>query len=335
MAYSNYPGGFKAGVTIRGVPIELTHPGRVFWVGNSATRLENEKTAADGNDGSFLAPFSTLEGALNNSGVTAARGDVLFIRPGFTLTVSTATALNFDKAGIAIIGLGHGASRPTITLDTANTATIPVTAANMAVRNILFIGNFLDIASLFTLTTARNFSVEDCEMRDTTAALGFINLIDTSAVANDADGLYFARNVAVLLDVGATTIPFNVDATQARWVVKDNFLHTAAVPTSLGLFDCAASAGLTDMMVTNNYYRHAGTDITYGVFIGTVGVSTASGVIMDNVVATLSAAASAAISVAVAGSGVVRIRNTVRPTQVAALRATEIDVIRQASLVSA
>ena len=338
MAYSNYPGGFKAGITIRGVPIEMTHPGRVFWVGNSATRLENEKTAADGNDGSFLAPFSTLEGALNNSGVTAARGDVLFVRPGFTLTFGTATALNFDKSGVAIIGLGSGSNRPTITMDTATTATIPVTVNNFAIRNFIIVGNFDNIASAFTLTTADDFSVEDCEFRDTGAALGFVNLIDTSAVANDSDGLYFARNRYVGLDTDAGDVPFNVDATQARWVIKDNYIYTNAIPTALGMIDSAADAGLTTATITGNIYRHAGTDVTYGLVQGTVGPSTSTGIIADNMFLTRSTAASAAISIAVAGSGIYRTRNVVLPTQAgaaAANRGSEIDVIRQAVIIQA
>ena len=335
MAYSNYPGGFKSGITIRGLPIELTHPGRVFWVGNSSTRLENEKTAADGNDGSFLAPFLTLEGALNNSALVGGRGDVLFVRPGFTLTIGTATALNFDEAGVAIIGLGSGSNRPTITYGTATTATIPVSVANVAIRNFLFIGNFDNIASVFTLTAATDFSVEDCEFRDNSASLGFGNLIDTSTVANAADGLYFARNKWSGLDTGATDVPFNVDATQARWQILNNYFHTDAIPTTLGMIDCAADAGLTEMRVEDNIYRHAGTDVTYGVIIGAVGVSTATGIIVDNMVSTLSAAASAAITVAAAGSGIWRLRNSVRPTQAAALRPVLLDEIAQAALVSA
>ena len=335
MAYSNYPGGFKNGVTIRGVPLEVTHPGRVFWVGNSSTRLTNEKTAADGNDGSFLAPFATLEGALNNSGVVGTRGDVIFVRPGFTLTVSTATALNFDEAGVAIIGLGNGSRRPTITLDTATTATIPVSADNMAIRNFIFVANFADIVSCFTTTGAADFSVEDCEFRDTSAILNFLNIIDTSTVANAADGFYFANNVVRGLATDATAVPFNVDATQARWIIKNNFMYYAAVPTALGMIDAAADAGLTEMQVLDNIYRHAGTDVTYGVAIGAVGGSLATGVIARNVFATLSAAASAALIVSAASSGVVRLANIVRPTQAAALRASEIDILRQAVTIQA
>src|SRR3990167_1161895 len=135
MTMSNFPNGFSQGVSIRGVPIAMTHPGKVFWVGNSATSLVGERGASDGNDGSFLAPFSTLDYAVGQC--AANRGDIIMVRPNHATTVSSATGLALDVAGIAIIGLGVGANRPTITLDTATTATIAVSAANISMQNVV------------------------------------------------------------------------------------------------------------------------------------------------------------------------------------------------------
>jgi hypothetical protein len=36
MSRSNYPNGFTDGVTIRGLPVLLAHPGKVYWVNNSS-----------------------------------------------------------------------------------------------------------------------------------------------------------------------------------------------------------------------------------------------------------------------------------------------------------
>jgi hypothetical protein len=72
-------------------------------------------------------------------------------------------------AGVAIIGLGAGSLRPTLTFTTATTANIPVTAANMSIQNFLFVANFADIASFFTATgtnTPTDFNVEGCEFKD-------------------------------------------------------------------------------------------------------------------------------------------------------------------------
>ena len=34
---ANYPGGFSHGITIRGVPLTVSHPGEVFWVDENAS----------------------------------------------------------------------------------------------------------------------------------------------------------------------------------------------------------------------------------------------------------------------------------------------------------
>jgi hypothetical protein len=55
---SNFPNGFAQGVSIRGVPIVQTHPGRVFWVSNASTLLANQRNGSDGNKGTFNDPVS-------------------------------------------------------------------------------------------------------------------------------------------------------------------------------------------------------------------------------------------------------------------------------------
>ena len=161
MTMSNYPGGFTDGVLIRGLPLVQTHPGKVFWVSNaSAAQLTGHRTGSNGNQGTFNDPFSTLDYAFDQC--TASRGDVIFVKPGHAETISTAAILDFDKAGVAVIGLGTGSLRPTFTYTTAITATIDVTAANISIQNCLFVANFLDVSSFFTFTTAKDFAVENC-----------------------------------------------------------------------------------------------------------------------------------------------------------------------------
>src|SRR5688572_22741309 len=125
MPLSNYPNGFPNGLAIRGVPIAQSHTGQVFWVGNSTVLPPNQRGASDSNRGGINDPFSTLQKALDSC--TASRGDIIFIKPGHAETVSSATALAFNKAGVAIVGLGSGTARPTFTLDTANTTTTAAT----------------------------------------------------------------------------------------------------------------------------------------------------------------------------------------------------------------
>lgn len=188
MPMSNYPNGFPTGVMIRGVPLAQTHPGKVFWLSNNSTGLlAGQRGGSDQNRGDFNSPFSTLAGALAQC--VANRGDVIFVKPGHSETVSSSTALSLSVAGVAVVGLGSGSNRPKWTIDTANTATINVTADNVSMQNCQIIGNFLSIAAAFTVASAKNFTLQDVEIRDTSSVLNFLNAVKSTGAANTADGL--------------------------------------------------------------------------------------------------------------------------------------------------
>lgn len=185
---SQYPNGFGGGVSIRGVPLAQTHPGRAFWVSNNTVGLlEGQSGGSDGNKGTFDRPFATLNYAVTQC--IANRGDVIFIKPGHAESVNVANPMAWNIAGIAIVGLGSGSNRPTFTIDTANTNTITVSAANISVQNCIFTANFLSIATAITLTTAKWFTCQACLFQDTAAATDFLNCITSTGAANTADGL--------------------------------------------------------------------------------------------------------------------------------------------------
>ena len=271
---SNYPNGFSQGVSIRGVPIAMTHPGKVFWVGNSASALVGERGASDGNDGSFLAPFSTLDYAVGQC--AANRGDIIMVRPNHATTVSSATGLALDVAGIAIIGLGVGANRPTITLDTATTATIAVSAANVSLQNVVVSANFADIVSAFTLTTAKYFTLDHVDILATATNMNFLHVIDTNATTNAAQGL--AVTNCYWHEPDAATLAFAlVDGSNADWNISDNvFVNGNATADTAALFTIATGKDLTGLRVfrnnidvTGNAASTAGTLITTDGTAGT------------------------------------------------------------------
>jgi len=146
---TNFPQGFANGLSVRGMPLLQMQPGQVFFVNNSPVLNPNQRAGSDGNKGTFLQPFATLKYALDNFCVQG-RGDIVFVGSGHKETISDATTLAMSCAGAAVIGLGAGSSRPQFTLDTANTANIPIRASDMSIQNCLFLHNFADIASVFT-----------------------------------------------------------------------------------------------------------------------------------------------------------------------------------------
>lgn len=149
---TNYPQGFAAGLTVRGLPLLQAQPGNVYWVGNSSIVEPGCVGGADGNHGTYQRPFGTLLYALTQT--MQGAGDIVFIKPGHYEVISSATILALNCAGVAVIGLGAGDMRPTFNFTTAVAANIQLRAARMALQNCIFLANFADIASFITAVNA-------------------------------------------------------------------------------------------------------------------------------------------------------------------------------------
>ena len=280
MPRANYPSGFMNGLTVRNVPILQAQPGNVWWVGNSTTLLPGAIGASNGNPGTFLKPFSTIDYAVGRC--QANTGDIIMVRPGHAETISSAAILVLDKAGIAIVGLGSGANRPTLTFTTATTANIPITAANMSIQNFLFRFNFADVASCFTATstnTPTDFAVENCEFRDLSSALNCLTIVTGNATANSMDGLYFAGNRVSSLGTTAATTAIIVASATNRMRISNNFTVHAILNDTAALLAIGANACLS-LQIDGNIGFRPNTSSTGGSFVSGSGVCT--GIAHDN-----------------------------------------------------
>lgn len=212
---SSYPGGFAAGVMIRGVPLIQTHPGKVFWVDNSSLGSGDPfKSGSDGNQGTYNDPFSTLDTAIGKC--RANKGDIIFIKPGHSESL-TATSVAVDVAGIAIVGLGQGGNRPTFNA-TATASVFPISAANVTVHNLLFTGGIDAVVSMVTVSAA-DVVLSNIEIRDVTGQI--VDGVLTTAAANRLvidgfvyDGAAADGGAAAIAIVGGDRIEiknFNID----------------------------------------------------------------------------------------------------------------------------
>lgn len=216
MTYSNFSNGFSGGVLIRGLPVMDVYPGKVFWVGNNATRLVGEKNATDadlgGKGGSFLQPFSTLSFAISQC--AEHRGDIIFVRAEHAETISTAAGINLSKAGVSIVGLGRGSCRPTINI-TATGAYLSMSAASCVIQNFLFTGGIDAIAKMISVS-ASDCVIDGCELRDVTGQMT-LGILTTAAadrlkVLNHVHkGDTAAGTVAGIRLVGGTDIEITID----------------------------------------------------------------------------------------------------------------------------
>jgi len=284
---SNFPGGFN-NVTIRGIPITQSHPGQVFWVSNATTVLPGQIGGSDGNPGTFNAPFSTLDYAVGRC--TASRGDIIFVKPGHAETISSATALALDVAGVAIIGLGLGSARPTFTLDTANTATIAVSADNVAVINCKFVANFLSIASVFTLGAAASFTLQECDFTDTSAILDFLAIV-TTTVSTNSDYLHISRNSILSIATTRTVAPFIILNTMTGLTIIQNRITCTVAHNNVSQLISHAALVQTDLLVADNFLFSVNTDTATGAILLSTTATTGSGMILNNRVRALDVAA--------------------------------------------
>lgn len=150
MPISNFPSGFANGLNVRGVPIDIPHPGKVYWVNNSTVLPEHGIGGSDGNPGTYLKPFSTLDYAIGRC--VANRGDVIYIMPGYTQSMTAADAVDVDVAGVSIIGLGKGNKRAKFTYDNS-AGEFVIGADNVHIENLWFVPSVTGITHAIDVET--------------------------------------------------------------------------------------------------------------------------------------------------------------------------------------
>lgn len=123
---SNYPGGFRNGIAISNVPVEIVPEGKVWWVDGNASNNSN---------GSRAKPWATIATAISK----ATAGDTIYINAGHTEAL-TATSFVVNKA-LTIIGLGKGSRKPTFTTAIEG-GLVSITASDVTISNIKLVCNY-------------------------------------------------------------------------------------------------------------------------------------------------------------------------------------------------
>lgn len=196
--------------------------GRVFWVAPSASYTVDGRaySASDNNDG--LSPERALR-TVNRAWalVTANVGDCIVLLPGTHSAANaagTATSIAANVAGVKMIGLSRGHMNygnplyrnVKLTL-AANDQTVNVTAADIEIAGITFVGDALNTGSALVdfSAAATNLYLHDCSLDVTaqTASTSILGIDATGAaqyvcierVASICDGAFGA-----MIDMTAT-----------------------------------------------------------------------------------------------------------------------------------
>ena len=226
-------------------PLPTAPSGKVFFVLSSSNArfgdLQNEFPADK--DG-VVRVHATIDAAIGSC--VASRGDVIYVMPGHTENITSATSLVCDVAGVTIRGLGEGALRPTLTWTTSTAATIPVSAANVTIDNMILDMTGVDAVVAGITPTATNFTLSNSYVINATATNQAVLCILTTAAAgrmkllnNEFLGTTDAGTAAAVRIVGGN-----------EHVIKGNRFY-GAYTTSLGAIDNATTACLRVTIADN------------------------------------------------------------------------------------
>ncbi len=196
---------FPHGITSMGIPVfpQEVISGDVYWVGATAGASWVAGSNSVATAGEKETPFATIDYAIGKC--TASNGDMIYVLPGHTETVSAAGGITADVAGISIIGLGNGKLKPKITLS-ATASTIAVSADNVTFKNIEIVPGIADIVSVFYITGAScTLDGISCTTNSTYSIKSMVLTTATADYLTVCNG-HFVGTVAP----GATSIFFNL-----------------------------------------------------------------------------------------------------------------------------
>ena len=290
---SSFPNGFTNGLMVRGLPLHTVHPGEGWYGNNSSVVAKGGIAGSNINDGTYRKPFSTLTYALSRA--LESRGDIIILMPGHAETITAAAGIAVNKAGVAIVGLGVGSLRPTITYTTANTATMTVAANNVTIMNVLFVGGFLNVATAINIVNAQiatDLTVDNCEFRDSSAILNFVSAVTFGTTANISDGFTFSNNkvIAKASAPAAATTAIVTASDAVRWDIRDNFCSHQVLLAATAVLIGAGALNIANSLIQKNRVVRPNTDASNPLMISNTGTSWLGTMISDNYAGQLSGA---------------------------------------------
>ena len=251
-------GGFADGIILRGMPLLTLYPGNIYWV---------DKNGGGGSKGTFNHPCLTIVEAMALT--TASNGDIIVCKPGHIEYISASADLACSKATVAVIGTGCGAAQSKIIFDTADTASITVTASDVSFVNMWFEANFANVDGAIEVSDAGHyFTVQGCRVTNTSTALDFEEFIN---LAVGADYFSFIGNDVHLIEGSdGESLVCTVGESLGMRVMDNNIIMEA----STSIFDIDATAITGGPIFRNNAMLNltAAADYCVEIAAATVGL---------------------------------------------------------------
>ncbi len=269
MGLTNFPNGISSfGVPVLGSG-EIVTTGNVYFVDSGLSG------ASDSNKGTDpKKALATIDGAINKC--TANNGDIILVMPNHSESITAAAGIDADVAGITIIGLGRGEQRPTVTFTTSTGSDVDIDAADVTIKNILFKAG-VDAMTGPIDVNSTDFTLENCEMRDTTS----YQTVDWIVATSQSDRMKIIGNKHTGVSAGPSSW-VKITGGAEDVIIKGNY--------SDALFSTAnvsnTSTAAVRAVIEDNTLINRGTTSTYCIDL----VSTATGSISKNFVRATSSA---------------------------------------------
>ena len=186
---------FPHGAASFGIPLvgssDYTTTGNVFFVDSGSTTGADNAAKGSSPD----TPFLTIDFAMGRC--TANNGDIVFVMPGHAETIASATSLVMDVAGVRVIGMGIGRTRPVLTYS-ATDSSVEMDAASCSLENIVFVAGISAVVVGINVDAA-DCSIINCEFDISTTLFDFITAVDIDAVDRAS-----VLNCRFIAEVGTT-----------------------------------------------------------------------------------------------------------------------------------
>ena len=214
--------------------------------------------------------LTTLSLALTEA--TASQDDVIFIAPYHTENITAAAGIAMSKAGVSVVGLGQGTSRPTFTWTTAAAASWDVSAADCTLENLKFdLTGFDAITAGFNITAA-NCHFKKCEFVTAAATnQAVLGILTTNA----ADGLLIEDCYSKGTQTGGTTTAIRIVGGSDHVIQRNTIIGNFT--TTIGAIENVTTACDRTVVRDNVIFNQTAASTKAMVF-----VSTATAIVAGN-----------------------------------------------------
>ena len=229
--------------------------GRTFHVRGDGTSIlayddQYGQNTADMNQRLWPSVASVLPFCVAN------RGDTIFVHQNHTENLAAASAWAF-VAGLNIVGLGYGDTRPTFTFTVA-AATLLMNTVGIKIQNCRFLCAGPAGTNALTVTAPLTVSAEGCSLTDNFFQVGIDNdQICTTFMTITGANAVFARNTVESLVVGAEITDCIVLTGADGAIISDNYMKVV-VGVAQGVIRSLTTASLRVRIERNFIYSWKG-----------------------------------------------------------------------------